>query len=453
MKDFASSGDPEVQAQLDRLSALSLPQGRLGLETIRELLTRLGDPQLRLPPVFHVAGTNGKGSTCAYLRAILEAQGLAVHVATKPHLVRYNERIRVAGELISDAMLASLLKEVLDTAEDLKPSFFEVTTAATFLAFSREPADACVIEVGLGGRFDATNVMERPAACGIASLGVDHEQFLLTEDAEAPSPTENPMVRIAFEKSGIARPGSPLVTQNYTAPVEDEITRRAGLAGSPLHIRGKDWWAQVGADAIAYRDRHGELTLPIPQMPGSHQGDNAALAVAMLRHQDEVNVSAAAMADGIRKALWPARLQVLGDGPLTSLLPDCTFILDGGHNPDAAQAMAKYLATLADRPVDAIVGMLSAKDARTTLRTIAPHLATLTAIPIEGSEYHPLESLADMAAEAGVPVVQTASSLKDAIAMIGARERPPERQQGTILIAGSLYLAGQVLEANEEIPE
>src|SRR5690606_33226096 len=175
LKAFAASDDPAVQAQLDRLTALSLPQGRLGLDTIRELLARLGDPQKRLPPVFHVAGTNGKGSTCAYLRAIMEAQGLTVHAAIKPHLVRYNERIRIAGELISDEELAALLKEVLDIGEELGPSFFEVTTAATFLAFARHPADACIIEVGLGGRFDATNVMDQPAACGIATLGIDHE--------------------------------------------------------------------------------------------------------------------------------------------------------------------------------------------------------------------------------------------------------------------------------------
>ncbi len=452
MKDFASSGDPEVQAQLDRLSALSLPQGRIGLEVIHELLERLGHPERKLPPIFHVAGTNGKGSTCAYLRAMLEAQGLTVHVATKPHLVRYNERIRVAGELISDAMLAGLLKEVLDTAEDLAPSFFEVTTAATFLAFSRVPADACVIEVGLGGRFDATNVLVQPAECGISSLGVDHHQFLLNEDPDAPSP-DNPMVRIAFEKVGIVRAGSPMVTQNYREDMEALIAQRCKDVGAPLFMRGKAWFADVGTEGIAYRDEHGALDLPLPQMPGSHQGDNAALAVAMLRHQDQVTVSPDAMAKGVRAAIWPARLQVLADGPLTRLLPDCTFILDGGHNPDAALAMAKYLATRADRPVDAIIGMLSAKDARTTLTTIAPHLATLTAIPIEGSEYHPLEDLAAMAKEAGVPVTQTANSLEDAIAMVGARERPPERQHGTILIAGSLYLAGQVLEANGEIPD
>ncbi|MEO6389071.1 MAG: bifunctional folylpolyglutamate synthase/dihydrofolate synthase, partial [Croceibacterium sp.] len=298
MKDFAASEDPAVQAQLDRLAALSLPQGRLGLEVIRELLARLGDPQKHIAPVFHVAGTNGKGSTCAYLRAMLEAEGLTVHTAIKPHLVRYNERIRIAGELISDGELAAILQEVLDIGLDLGPSFFEVTTAATFLAFARHPADACVIEVGLGGRFDATNVMERPAACGIATLGIDHEAFLLVPEDGVPT---EPLVRIAFEKAGIARPGSPLVTQNYPEALELEIERLAGIAGAPLHIRGHDWWAEV-SDAIEYRDRHGALTLPLPALPGKHQGDNAALAVAMLRHQDRVTVSPAAMAEGIRSA-------------------------------------------------------------------------------------------------------------------------------------------------------
>lgn len=446
MKDFASSGDPEVQAQLDRLSALSLPQGRIGLEVIHEILGRLDHPERNLPPVFHVAGTNGKGSTCAYLHAMLEAQGLTVHVATKPHLVRYNERIRVAGSLISDQMLAGLLKEVLDISEDLGPSFFEVTTAATLLAFSRVPADACVIEVGLGGRFDATNVMVQPAACGICSLGVDHEQFLLTPEEGAPA---DPKVRIAFEKVGIARANSPMVTQNYRDDMEAEIARRCDIAGAPLFMRGKQWEAAVGEDGIEYRDAKGALSLPLPQMPGSHQGDNAALAVAMLRHQDVVSVSQDAMARGIRAAIWPARLQLLGDGPLTRLLPEAMVLLDGGHNPDAALAMAKYLETRAEKPVDAIVGMLSAKDARTTLTTIAPHLASLTAIPIEGSEYHPLEDLASIASDAGVAHTGTAASLEDALRAIASRHK----KGGTVLIAGSLYLAGQVLEANGEIPD
>ncbi|WP_338244335.1 bifunctional folylpolyglutamate synthase/dihydrofolate synthase [Aurantiacibacter hainanensis] len=444
MKDFAISEDPAVQKQLDRLGALSLPQGRIGLDVILELLARLGNPEKRLPPVFHVAGTNGKGSTCAFLRAMLEAEGLSVHVATKPHLVRYNERIRVGGELISDRMLASLLEEVLDTAEDLSPSFFEVTTAATFLAFAREPADACVIEVGLGGRFDATNVMERPAACGIASLGIDHDQFLLNEDPEAPSPTDNPMVRIAFEKSGIARPGSPLVTQGYSPDVEAEVERRAGLAGAPLHMRGHDWWAEAGSDAIAYRDRHGQLDLPLPTMPGAHQADNAALAVAMLRHQDVVTVSDAAMAKGIRETRWPARLQRLSAGPLTELLPERAFLLDGGHNPDAAQALARYLETWAEKPVDAVIGMMAAKDARRFLAIVAPHLNSITAVPIPGNDCLAPETLAELAREAGAHHVATAEDVPSAVTALGPA--------GTVLICGSLYLAGKVLSANREFP-
>jgi dihydrofolate synthase/folylpolyglutamate synthase len=236
MRDFAISDNPAVQAQLDRLGALTLPQGRFGLETITALLSRLGNPQEHLPPTFHVAGTNGKGSTCAYLRAMLEAQGLIVHIATKPHLVRYNERIRIAGKLIEDDLLASLLKEVLDQGQDLDPSFFEVTAAAMFLAFARHPADACVIEVGLGGRFDATNVLARPAACGIASLGIDHEAFLLRPEAGVPT---EPLERIAFEKASIAKRGVPLVTQAYPRGVADVVAQTAMLHGAELFMRAQ----------------------------------------------------------------------------------------------------------------------------------------------------------------------------------------------------------------------
>jgi len=443
MKDFAASDDAAVQRQLDRLAALSLPQGRVGLEVIRELLGRFGNPQLALPPVFHVAGTNGKGSTCAYLRAILKAQGLTVHVATKPHLVRYNERIRVGGALISDEMLASLLAEVLDASADLGPSFFEVTTAATFLAFHREPADAVVLEVGLGGRFDATNVLEHPAACGIASLGIDHEAFLLNEDAGAPT---DPMCRIAFEKAGIARRGAPLVTQSYAPDVARQVQASADAAGAPLFIRGRDWFADVSADGIAYRDAHGELTLPLPQMPGAHQADNAALAVAILRHQDAVQVSPEAMAEGISAAFWPARLQLLGPGPVTGMLPDRRFLLDGGHNPDAAQALAKYLGETGNGPVDAVMGMLAAKDARRFLAILAPHLRSFTAIPIPGSDHVPPEALAEMAAEAGVSDATYAFDLFTALDAIDGAD-------GTVLICGSLYLAGKVLAANRDYPD
>jgi len=437
MKDFAASKDPAVQAQLDRLAALSLPQGRIGLDVIRELLTRLGEPQLRLPPVFHVAGTNGKGSTCAYLRAMLEAEGKCVHVATKPHLVRYNERIRVSGELIPDTMLAALLAEVLDTAEDLSPSFFEVTTAATFLAFAREPADACVIEVGLGGRFDATNVLERPAACGIASLGIDHEAFLLIPEEGAP---QDPLVRIAFEKAGIARPGSPMMTQAYPEAMALEIERRCGLAGAPLHMRGHDWWAEVDETSIAYRDKHGPLTLPRPQMLGLHQADNAALAVAMLRHQDVVSVSAAAMAEGIRAARWPARMQLLGAGPLTVLAPGREIWLDGGHNADAGQALARHFASqgTGDGRLHLIIGMLANRRVGAIMDPLRPRLASITAVPISGSDAHGAEAYSGRAEWAG--------SVEEALGRLPQDGMP-------VLIAGSLYLAGKVLEANEEVPD
>jgi dihydrofolate synthase / folylpolyglutamate synthase len=231
VRDFAISDNAQVQAQLDRLGALDLPQGRFGLETITELLTRLGDPQKRIPSAFHVAGTNGKGSTCAYLRAMLEAEGLTVHAATKPHLVRYNERIRIAGKLIEDDLLAALLEEVLDLGHDLEPSFFEVTAAATFLAFARNPADACVIEVGLGGRFDATNVLERPAACGIATLGIDHEAFLLRPEDGVPL---EPLARtggFAAGDAGLSPRRCPRRRANRCGPPRRTVHARPCLGG------------------------------------------------------------------------------------------------------------------------------------------------------------------------------------------------------------------------------
>ena len=467
MRDFATSDDPAVQAQLDRLAALSLPQGRFGLETIRELLKRLGDPQLRIPPAFHVAGTNGKGSTCAYLRAMLEAHGLTVHAATKPHLVRYNERIRLAGRLIEDAHLAALLKQVLDLGEDLAPSFFEVTAAATFLAFAETPADACVIEVGLGGRFDATNVLEAPAACGIASLGIDHEAFLLRPEEGTP---EAPLNRIAFEKAGIARPGAPLVTQAYPAEVIKTVLEVAMQVGARTAIRGLDWSAEIG-DAIRYRDAAGELALPLPTLAGTHQADNAALAVAMLRHQDRVRVSAEAMARGIREARWPARLQLLGAGPLTALVPGRKVWLDGGHNPDAGEAIAKFFGAEdsacrlrgsgragaiprsapaelveAEAPRSAdklhlIVGMLANKDPGAIVGPLRGMLASLSVVPAPGHDAHVPAAFAE---HSDLPV-------RDFATVVDALGALPE--QGDVLIAGSLYLAGEVLRLNREIPD
>lgn len=435
MRDFAISDSPSVQAQLDHLGALSLPQGRIGLETIHELLDRLGNPERALPPVFHVAGTNGKGSTCAYLRAILEAEGYTVHAATKPHLVRYNERIRIAGKLIEDDLLADLLKEVLDAGADLSPSFFEVTAAATFLAFHRIPADVCVIEVGLGGRFDATNVLDGQAACGIATLGIDHEAFLLVPEDGVPT---DPLCRIAFEKAGIARPGVPLVTQAYPADVTKTVLEQAMKAGARAVIRNQDWFAEVG-EGIAYNDRHGELTLPLPALAGSHQADNAALAVAMLRHQTRVAVSAAAMAHGIRSARWPARLQLLGDGPLTALVPGRRVWLDGGHNADAGLAIARHFAGAL--PFHLITGMLSSKDPAAIVAPLKGQLLSLSVVPAPGHEAHSPETIA---VHADLPV----RAFGDIAAALGAL--PP---QGDVLIAGSLYLAGEVLRLNQELPD
>ncbi len=435
MKDFAISDNPRVQAQLDRLGALSLPQGRIGLEVIHDLLARLGDPQKRLPPVLHVAGTNGKGSTCAYLRAMLDAQGLTVHAATKPHLVRYNERIRIAGELVSDDRLADLLGEVLDVGEDLAPSFFEVTTAAMFKAFAETPADACVIEVGLGGRFDATNVLDGQAATGIATLGIDHEAFLLAPEDNVPA---DPLCRIAFEKAGIARAGVPLVTQAYPTEVTRTVIEQAMKVGAKTAIRGLDWFADIG-EAIAYRDKHGKLTLPLPALVGTHQADNAALAVAMLRHQTQLEVSPEAMAQGIRAARWPARLQLLGDGPLTALAGSRKVWLDGGHNVDAGLAIARHFAGAA--PFHLITGMLANKDPSAIVAPLAGQLATLSVVPAPGHEAHAPE---DFAPFTRLPV-RAFAEIEAALAAL-----PP---QGDVLICGSLYLAGEVLRLNREFPD
>ena len=427
--DFATSADPAVQRQLDRLAALSVPQGRLGLGTIRALLERLGNPHLRLPPVFHVAGTNGKGSTCAFLRAMLEADGKKVHATTSPHLVRYNERIRVAGRLIEDARLAELLAEVLDAGEELAPSFFEVTIAAAFVEFARVPADACVIEVGLGGRFDATNVIEDPAICGIAALGIDHERFLLVPEEGVPS---EPLARIAFEKAGIVKPGRPVVALSYPEGAFLEVEQAAMAAGAPLEVKGRNWDASAELAGLHYRDRHGELALPAPTLPGPHQIENAALAIAMLRHQDVVSVSREAMAEGIRAARWPARLERLAPGPLTG---NREVWLDGGHNPSAGAMLGAHFK---GQRLHLIVGMLEAKDPKALTDPLGDNLASLTVVPVPGHDHH--------APEAFGPDAKSAPDVPAALAALPDDGLP-------VLIAGSLYLAGTVLQLAGELPD
>ena len=428
--DFARSDHPGVQAQLDRLGQLSIPQGRLGLETVTALMDRLGNPHRTLPPTFHVAGTNGKGSVCAFLRAMLEAQGYRVHVTTSPHLVRYNERIRLAGTLIEDEALAALLGEVLDAGKGLDPSFFEVTIAAAFLAFSRTPADACVVEVGLGGRFDATNVLEPAvlAACGIAALGIDHERFLLAPEDGTP---DEPMARIAFEKAGIAKPGVPVVTIAHEDGPTLEIERAALRVGTALKMRGREWHVSADDAGIHYADFDGALDLPEPAMPGAHQVANAGLAVAMLRHQEALGISAGAIARGLRSVSWPARLQMLAPGPLVA---DRMVWLDGGHNASAGRAIAAHF----DRPLHLILGMLANKDPGSFIGPLGDRIRSLTVVPVPGHEAHPVEAFG--------PRATAATDVAEALAGLPGDDTP-------VLIAGSLYLAGEVLRLNNELPD
>ena len=436
MADFARSTNPAVQAQLDRLAKLSPAGDRLGLERIAELLERLGRPQDALPPVFHVAGTNGKGSTCAFLRAALEAVGHKVHVFTSPHLVRFNERIRIAGQQIDDDALAALLTEVLDASGGIEPSFFEVTAAVAFLAFARTPADACILEVGLGGRLDATNVVERPLVTAIASLGIDHRQFLGKRLAD-----------IAGEKAGIAKPGVPLVTQLYHPRIAACIAQIARDVGAPWLPRGGPWDASVERERLRYRDEAGDLVLPMPRLPGRHQAINAALAIAMLRHQQTLEIPDSAYSAAMGWADWPGRLQQLADGPLKQLLPAGSELwVDGGHNPAAARAIAAFVRRqFAGRPpLHLIFASLTTKDPQGILspfQGLATHVHTL---PIAGHDSRNPEELAALAHSLGFE----ASAHRTLASALSAVSEP-----APVLVFGSLYLVGQALAANDQAPD
>lgn len=447
MADHAVSDDPAVQAQLDRLASLSPGRDVLGLERITALMKRLGDPHLRLPPVFHVAGTNGKGSACAYLRAALEADGRTVHVFTSPHLVRFNERIRLAGSLIDDATLAAALKEVIDIGGDLEASFFEVTTAAAFMLFANTPADACVIEVGLGGRLDATNVIRDPVACGIVSLGIDHEGFLLAPEEGVP---QDPYCRIAFEKAGIAKRRVPLITQKYRKDMMQTIVDATQLVGAPIYARGSAWDIVSYQGVLHYRDGMDKLELPLPRLPGMHQIGNLGVAIAMLRHQKAVPLKESSLKAAPLWAQWPARMQRLENGPLNAILPGRTLMLDGGHNPDAGQALAVTLkeSALAADGIDLVTGMLANKDVNGFLEPLKPMIRSIRSLPVPGHEHHGPETFAAIAQAWGIPhsAHQTVTeALQDV-----AQSAPGSTR--TVLVAGTLYLAGAVLVANEQPP-
>ena len=431
MADFARSAHPGVQSQLDRLSKLSPAGDRLGLERIGAILERLGRPQDQLPPVLHVAGTNGKGSTVAFLRAALEASGLKVHVFTSPHLVRFNERIRVAGRLIDDETLSALLTKVLDAGTGVEPSFFEVATAAAFLAFARTPADACILEVGLGGRLDATNIVERPLVTGIANLALDHQQFL-----------GNGLTDIAGEKAAIAKPAVPLITQLYPPEVGSRVAEVAHERGAPVLARGGIWDAIVRQGRLHYRDEAGELDLPLPRLPGRHQAMNAALAIAMLRHQDQLHVTTSALSAALGWADWPARLQHLAEGPL---IGNREVWLDGGHNPSAARQIATYSRHhFADgKPLHIIFASLATKDPAGMLEPFKGLAERVHAVPIPDHACFSPDDLVEVAGDLGIPA-EPHDNVEQSLAAIPDDAR--------VLIFGSLYLAGAVLAGTDQVP-
>lgn len=417
----------QSDAILSRLMALHPKIIDLTLDRVWRLLDRLGNPQTRLPPVIHIAGTNGKGSTQAMIRAGLEGAGLRVHAYTSPHLVRFHERIRVAGDLISEPDLAALLDEC-EAANDGAPiTFFEITTCAAFLAFARTPADYLLLEVGLGGRLDATNVIEKPALTVITPVSLDHQQYL-----------GDTLTLIAGEKAGILKRRVPCVVGPQDDDGLEAIESRAARLGVPLLAHGQHWHAREEFGRLVYEDERGLLDLPRPNLPGPHQIQNAGAALAALRALGVGDPEAA-----VTRAEWPARMQRLRRGPLIDAAPGVEMWLDGGHNPAAGQAIADTLSRLPRRPTFAICGMLNTKDVTGFMRPLAGHLSGLMAVSIPGeANTLPEATTAAAACAAGIDAAP-ADSAAAALRAITARD-PAAR----VLICGSLYLAGRILSEN-----
>ena len=393
------------------------------------LLDQLGNPQLRLPPVVHVAGTNGKGSTCAYLRAIGEAAGWRVHVYTSPHLVRFNERIRIAGALVTDQQLTAVIDEVEQVNAGQPITVFEMLVAVAFLLFSRTPADLCVVEVGLGGRGDATNVLSHPHACAITSISMDHREYL-----------GDTVELIAREKAGIMKHGVPVVTGAQAPLVLATLDECAAAAGTVLRARFRDWNIAQVPDGLLFTDASGSLHVPRPSLLGTHQIDNAGIALAAMRAAG-LPAPPAALAQGIARAEWPARMQHL-TGPVASLVPaDWEIWLDGGHNPGAGVVLAEHLAGWQDRPVHLVVGMKQSKDAAEFLRPLLPLARTVWAIA-EPEQHLALPVAAIVAASGGV--ARPGPTLRAALAQL-----PRTGEPARVLVCGSLYLAGEVLKMEE----
>jgi len=418
---------------LQRLSALHPKKIDLSLGRIERLLATLGNPQERLPPVLHVAGTNGKGSTVATLRACLEAAGYGVHVYTSPHLVRFHERIRVAGHLIEEEALLAVLEEC-ERANNGEPiTFFEITTVAAFLAFDRTPADFTLLEVGLGGRNDTTNVVRHPAVTAITPISLDHQAFL-----------GDTIAQIAGEKAGILKPGVPAVIGLQPADAEAVIEARAVALGAPLSRWQCEWRCEASGDGMRFAGERWRLDLPLPSLAGAHQLANAGTAIACLQQLRDPSVSAEAIAAGLGQIEWPARLQRLTRGPLVEMMPAGSELwVDGGHNPGAGAVLAGFVAGWHDRPLFLVVGMLNTKDSAGFLAPLAPHAKALAAVTIPGEQNPlPAEAIAAAARSVGIAAT-TAPSVEGALR--GLMLASPG---GRVLICGSLHFAGSVLAEN-----
>ncbi len=386
----------------------------------------------------HVAGTNGKGSFVAFLKAICEAAGYVVHSYTSPHLVRFAERISVAGRLLDDHELVSVLKDCEAANKGEPITFFEITTAAAFLAFARTKADVTLIETGLGGRFDATNVFDRPSLTAITPVSMDHRSFL-GDTIEA----------IAFEKAGILKKDTQAIIAPQHAITSRVIQDRADQVGAPLWCFGRDWQADTTPDGIQLRDGDETLFLPPPSLLGPHQTVNAALAAICARRLPNLPVSADALAQGLRTAIWPGRLQRLDSGPLAAQLkPGWELWLDGGHNAAAADMLAQVATTWNDKPLHLIFGALAARDPTDFLAPLAPHARHLHGIAIPGEETTIGADAVVSAARSVGMAASEATSVSDALTAIAQTAA----RSGRILICGSLYLAGAVLAQNETPP-
>ncbi|MFL5030228.1 MAG: bifunctional folylpolyglutamate synthase/dihydrofolate synthase [Xanthobacteraceae bacterium] len=435
-----------VDAILARLLELHPKKIDLSLERMWRILAALDHPERRLPPLVHVGGTNGKGSVIAFMRAILEASGLRVHVYTSPHLVRFNERYRVGapvgGRLVSDAELTAVLAECERANGGAPITVFEMETAAAFLLFARHPADMLLLEVGLGGRLDATNVVERPAATVITPISVDHVDFLGSS-----------LDGIAREKAGIFKRGAPAVLAAQPRDALRVVEREAARLAVPLKIAGEDWTATEERGRLVYQDENGLLDLPAPRLLGRHQFDNAGVAIATLRALPQLALPSRAFEEGLANVDWPARLQRLSHGRLVALAPEGSEVwLDGGHNREGGRAVAATLADLEERvsrPLVLIVGMLATKDSEGFLRNFAGLARRIMAVPIQGQDKAlPPDSIADTARRVGMPATSCGGLESALAATIRLDLEAPPR----ILITGSLYLAGEVLALNGTVP-